>query len=151
MATVTTSTEQRKSIIRQGHEELNKKGIAAIDEFDKWFAPNIVVHQGSGAELKGLAAWKEFMKASFTTFPDLHLTIDDLIAEGDKVAYRYSWKGTFKNEMKMPTGNIPPTGKEVKYTAFVFERFEGNKIAERWATGDSLTLYRQMGIPLAGK
>ncbi len=89
MSTMTLSAEQLKARVRQLFEELDKKKILSVDELGNWFTPDLVVHQGgSGAEIKGLEAWKQYMKGSFTTFPDLHFTIEDMVAEGDKVAFR---------------------------------------------------------------
>jgi predicted ester cyclase len=80
-------------------------------------------HDGPGGKTTGVQGDEEMMRAMYTIFPDLHITIDEMIAEGDRVVCRNRWQGTNAR-----------TGKRMEFHGFVEWRFEGEKIAERWAT-----------------
>ena len=75
-------------------------------------------------------------------FPDLHYTVEDLVAEGDKVVVRYTGRGTQQGEL----WGIPPTGKQMTYTGILIWRFAEGKIAEHWAEPDRLGLMQQLGV-----
>jgi predicted ester cyclase len=75
-------------------------------------------------------------------FPDIHITIDDMLAEGDKVACRSTWRGTHKGEMR----GIAPTGKQVTVTGIVISHGVGGKEVEVWESGDALGMLQQMGV-----
>ncbi len=81
-------------------------------------------------------------KGQFEPFPDLAVTINWMVAEGDKVAYCFSASGTFK----APLRGIPPTGKRFEGNALTVWRFVGGKIAEEWVFADEMELYRQLGL-----
>jgi steroid delta-isomerase-like uncharacterized protein len=70
----------------------------------------------------------------FTAFPDMRFTVEDVVAEGDKVVVRYSIQGTHQG----PFMGLPATGKAFTTTAIVILRFENGKIAEEWFQGDDL-------------
>jgi predicted ester cyclase len=80
-------------------------------------------HDGPGGEATDVAGDEEMMRRMYSAMPDLHLTIEDLIAEEDKVVCKNHWRWT-----------DPETGKKMGFHGFVLWRFEGDKIAERWAT-----------------
>jgi steroid delta-isomerase-like uncharacterized protein len=80
-------------------------------------------------------------------FPDLHATIEDIFAAGDKVVYRWSVEGTFENEIM----GLQPTGeKGSPVRGITIDRFEGDKIAESWSEWDTLTFMRDIGAIPAG-
>jgi steroid delta-isomerase-like uncharacterized protein len=81
-------------------------------------------------------------KAVFTGFPDVHATLDDVLAEGDKVVTRITWTGTHKGEFM----GIPATGKSVKFTEIHIQRVVDGKIVEHWSVLDQLTMLRQLGV-----
>src|SRR5688572_1304251 len=83
----------RKVVIRWFVEEvLNTGNLAAVDEL---FAPDYLAHVPLHSEpLRGVAAWKQRVAGYLTAFPDLHVTVEDLIAEGDTVIARLTWTGT---------------------------------------------------------
>jgi predicted ester cyclase len=80
-------------------------------------------HDGPGGKPTGVQGDEEMMRAMYAIFPDLHITIEEMIAEGDKVVCRNRWQGTNSK-----------TGRTIEFHGFVEWRFEGDKIAERWAT-----------------
>ena len=79
-----------------------------------------------------------------STFPDLHYTIDGMVAEGDWVAARLTCRGTHKNEFM----GIPPTGNQVTFNEATFIRFDDGKEAEVLVYNDNLSWYQQLGIPI---
>lgn len=84
-------------------------------------------------------------------FPDLHVTIHDMIAEGDKVAVRWSFSGTHKGELP---GNppLPATGKKIDVSAMATHRMDGDKLAETWVNFDVMGMLMQLGaIPTPGE
>ena len=81
------------------------------------------------------------LRSLLAAFPDLHITVEDQIAEGDEVALRYRGEGTHRGEWR----GIAPTGKRIRYTDILIQRFEGDKIAEFWAQPDLLGLLQQLG------
>ncbi len=81
-------------------------------------------------------------------FPDLHITIEDIIAEGDKVATRATARGTHKGEFM----NIPPTGKQVTVTSIAIQQIAGGKVVEVWVNIDHLGMMQQLGaVPPPGE
>jgi predicted ester cyclase len=75
-------------------------------------------------------------------FPDLHFTIEDLIAEGDKIVYRYSATGTHKGDLS----GIEATGKPVTITGMVISRVVNGNVQEDWEQTDMLGLMQQLGV-----
>ena len=142
MATASMWTKLKIAEIRHFFDEYNRKNVSVIDELGNWYAPNVVLHQADGTEVKGLDAYKQWQRAVFTAFPDIYLTIEDMVLEEDKVALRYTWTGTFKGKM----GDIAPTGKKVTQTVFGIGRYEGGKVAEMWEMANMLSMYQQMGV-----
>ncbi len=136
------STEKNKAVIRRKHvEELFNKGNLAVA--DDIISSEYVYHGPTG-ELKGPEGVKQIVTAWRTAFPDGRFTIDDMVAEGDKVAVRYTMTGTFKGEYM----GIAPTGKKVNITAAFFYHFKNGKEVEALPFEDMLTFYRQLGIPV---
>src|SRR5919201_628052 len=88
-----------------------------------------------------LAAMKQVMPAWNAAFPDLHWTVEDLIAEGDKVVSRYTCRATHQGELM----GIPATGKVVTWTCILISRFAGGKCVEEWEEADMLGLFQQLG------
>jgi steroid delta-isomerase-like uncharacterized protein len=136
----TISTEKNKAVSRRIYEEAFNKGNLSIA--DEVIAKNWVYHGAEGMELKGPEGFKQFVTMYRTAFPDLHITADDLIAEGDKVATVGTYRGTFKGPMM----GIPPTGKQCKGPVIAISRFEGGKEAEVLEVVDMLSMFQQLGI-----
>jgi steroid delta-isomerase-like uncharacterized protein len=141
------STETNKAIVRRWVEEgWNKGNLALVDEL---YAPNVVQHDPSSpAPVTNSEALKMYVTGYRTAFPDLLFTIDDLIAEGDKVVWRFTSRGTQKG----PLMNIPPSGKTGTVTGIAIFRIADAKIAEVWVNVDTLGLLQQIGvIPAPGQ
>jgi predicted ester cyclase len=137
------STEENKKIIRRLYEETNKGNLAAMDEF---FASNLVDH--NPPSIPGLAPGLEGVKQSFAIFynatPDGYHTIEDMIAEGDKVVVRITARGTHTGDLF----GIPPTSKQLMMTGIAIYRIAGGRIVERWSEQDKLGLMQQLGVIL---
>ena len=133
------STEENKAIARRYIEELfNQKNLATVDELN---TPDFVLHNDA-TTIQGLESYKQFLSMYLTAFPDLHMTIEDMIAEGDIVAERVSIRGTHKGDLM----GIPPTGKQVTIPAIYIVRFANGKGVEVWANTDILGLLLQLGV-----
>ena len=140
-------SEENKAIVRQQEEELFTQGN--LDAADEVYAPDFVGHDPSNSEeVRGLEAAKRAASDYRQAFPDLRVTVEDLIAEGDRVAARLRFRGTHLGELD----GIAPTGRRVDCTGIVISRIEEGKIAEDWANFDDLGMMRQLGlIPKPGQ
>ena len=84
---------------------------------------------------------EQAISARLAAFPDMHVTVDEQVAEGDKVSTRHTWTGTHSGVYR----GIEPTGKQVTWTQISIVRFEGGKVVEDWAVADELALLQQLG------
>ena len=140
------STEDNKTLMRRVFEEVyTKKNLAALGEF---IAPTHIDHAAAAAGLPGgPEGSSQAIGMMLTGFPDLHDTIEDMIAEGDKVVVRMTMRGTQQGAL----GGIPPTGKRVVYTGIDIFRIADGRIVERRGEVDGLGLRQQLGaIPPIG-
>jgi steroid delta-isomerase-like uncharacterized protein len=128
------SVEENKTLVRREQEELwNHTGD--LDAAEELFAAD----QAEAAKQEAA----DFRQG----FPDVVSTIEDLIAEGDKVVARWRSRATHRGDYM----GIPPSGKEVEFMGISVYRIEGGKIAESWTVEDQLGLMRQIGaIPEPG-
>ena len=134
-------SEENKALIRRQEEELFSGG--ELETTEEIYAPDYVGHDPSNPQdVRGLEAAKQAAADYRRAFPDLRVTVEDLIAEGDKVAARLRFRGTHLEEMD----GIAPTGKRVECTGIVISRIEGGRIAEDWANFDDLGMMRQLGL-----
>ena len=136
------STKDLKALDRHFFEEWNKGKAAAMKTLDEACATNIVWHDANGQDIRGLKEFKKSMGEFFDAFPDNHFTIDEMIAEGDKVAVRYKATGTHKGEFM----GIHPTNKKVTLSAIEIDRTSGNKFVEGWISFDTLGFMQQLGV-----
>lgn len=139
------STEENKALDRRLHEEVYNRGqLALIDEL---CVPNAVAHHAA-MTLHGTENFKQFAAMYRTAFPDIHFTIEDQIAEGDKVVTRWTIRGTHTGEFQ----GLPPTGKQGSVTGITIDRFASGKLVESWSNYDALGLMQQFGVvPSAGQ
>jgi steroid delta-isomerase-like uncharacterized protein len=134
-------SEENKALVRRQEEELFSRGN--LDAADEIYAPDYVGHDPSNPEdIRGLEAAKQAAADYRQAFPDLHVTVEDLIAEGDRVAARLRFRGTHLGELD----GIAPTGRRVDCTGIVISRMEGGKIAEDWANFDDLGMMQQLRL-----
>lgn len=134
------STEQNKSIVRRWVEEgWNKRNTALIDQL---FTPNFYQQETGPESVNSREALKPFVAGYLSAFPDLQFTIEDLIAEGDKVVWRFKATG-HQNGALM---GMPASGKAVAVTGTITFRLENSRMAEAWLNLDVLGLLQQVGI-----
>jgi steroid delta-isomerase-like uncharacterized protein len=108
---------------------------------DEVFEPDVKQH--SPFEATGTQTLKEMVVARlYRAFPDLHITIEDLIEEGDKVVEKDTVTGTHQGEYN----GLPPTGKSVSYSEIFIMRFVNGRIAEIWGVVDLFSQMRQLGM-----
>jgi steroid delta-isomerase-like uncharacterized protein len=138
------SSEQNKALVMRVWEEVVNQGN--LDKADELFAKNYVYHNTSGQDFTGIEEGVKVTVTSMkTAFPDLHCTVDDIIAEGDRVAQRWSATGTHSAEYM----GVPATQNQVHMTGIVISRIENGKVAEDWSCGDDLGILQQLGGFLA--
>jgi steroid delta-isomerase-like uncharacterized protein len=134
------STEDNKALMRRFLEEVfNKQNQAAIDEF---IAPNHVDHTLPPFLPTTPEGTKRAIGIFLRAFPDVHLVVEDMIAEGDKVVTRYTSRGTQKGAFM----GIPPTGKQMMVSSIIIARFADGKIVEEWGLDDQVGMLQQLGI-----
>jgi steroid delta-isomerase-like uncharacterized protein len=131
--------EENKELLRKVYDLWNHKEIAAAFEF---FDPGYSEHYPDGTTLRNDEEGKKFLMGFFTAFPDIVSSIDDMVAEGDKVAMRVTWRGTHQGLFM----GIPATGKRIQMTNSAIFRIAGGKVAESWAHADNLGLMQQLGV-----
>jgi steroid delta-isomerase-like uncharacterized protein len=134
------STEHNKATVHRIFDEFLNTGNP--DAADELFAADFVNHspgRGASPDREGM---KKFITSLRTTFPDLKLVPDDLIAEGDRVAIRMTISGTHQGEI----AGVAPTGKRITWAALSVLRFADGKAVERWNISDELDLLRQLGV-----
>lgn len=135
--------EKNKAIVRRWVEGLNKHDLTIADEV---ISDDYIAHIAGGLEFKGPPGAKQMFDPLVSAFPDFNYTIDDMVAEGDKVAYRVTLKATHKGDFM----GIPPTGKSITTTAAFFYRLTGGKIVEALQYTDSIAVYQQLGVSSPG-
>ena len=108
---------------------------------DELVEPDAQISTPLPIEATGAELLKEVFRRLHRAFPDLHTSIEDLIAEGDKVVARNTVTGTHQGEYM----GLPPTGKSISYKEIFIVRFAGGRIAETWGVVDVLSQTRQLG------
>lgn len=137
--TAAISLEQNKALVRRWIEEgFNKRDLKVVDEL---FVENFNVN---GRKI-GRGGLKQSMNRHLTAFPDLHVVITEIIAEGDKVVLWYTVQGTHKGEFD----GVPPTGKQVNWFGADLFRIAEGKIVEARFVDDSLGRLRQLGATVS--
>jgi steroid delta-isomerase-like uncharacterized protein len=132
------STEENKAVVRRWYEAFNPQNLAGVFED---CAPDFVFHGTGVWPDMDLAGAKQLTTAFLTAFPDAHYTLENLIAEGDKVVSRWTFHGTHQGAFM----GIPPTGKQVRMTGIGIDRIEDDKFVESWSNADVLGLLQQLG------
>ena len=135
------STEENKAIVRRVYEEaINRGNMAVVDEL---VSPDYVAHDpGFPQPVRGPEGLKQYFLVFRTAFPDLHLTIEDIIAEGDTVVVRHTARGTHQGDLM----GMPPTGKQETVTGIAIHRLVNGKFVESWVNAGSLGLMQQLGV-----
>jgi len=134
------SIEENKASVRREIEECWHKGnLVVVEEI---YDTNFVDHSPFPGTTPGREGIKQFIKIMRDAFPNIRLTIEDLIAENDKVVERVTAIGTNRGKFM----GIAPTGKQIIVPVITINRFIGGKIVERWSVSDQLTMLQQLGV-----
>jgi len=133
--TMIVSLEENKAVVCRMFEAFNRQDL---DQLDELIAPDYVDHP---RRFRSLKSYKKHLAAWFKAIPDSHETIEDIIAEGDKVWARLMGTGTNRGEYR----GLAPTGKKVKWEAVSIWRIADGKVVEMWAVGDMLDFLKQLG------
>jgi steroid delta-isomerase-like uncharacterized protein len=128
---------ENKALVRRFIEEFwNQGNLAAADDL---MSPDVVIHEPVAGAVGDLKAFNASIRAAF---PDWRATVDEMVAEGDCVAERWTGRGTHNGAMQ----EIPATGRQVAVPGAVFYRIEGGKIVEFRGQFDRMSLMRQLGV-----
>jgi len=140
------STEQNKAAVRRYWEGYNAHNL---DVWDEVCTPNYINHDpGLPVPDADLQTTKQIIGEGQAVFPDIKSSEEDLIAEGDKVVVRRTFRGTHKGEF----AGVAASGKEVTFSGIFIARLTGGKIEEQWAIVDFLGLLQQIGaVPAPGQ
>ena len=129
--------EENKALVRRAWEGVSQANLDVIEEV---YTADLVWHEPD-EDIRGIEAARQFVAMYLDAFPDARITVEDMIAEGDKVVSRWTFRGTHQGKLF----GIAPTGNQVTGTGITIHRFEGGRIAEEWEIPDNLTMMQKMG------
>jgi steroid delta-isomerase-like uncharacterized protein len=139
----TTHDTPNKATFRRCVDAMNSGDIDLIAQtIDEVFAPDVLNRTPLPIQATGVQAVKEVFATLLRAFPDLHITVEDLIEEGDKMTCRDTVTGTHQGEYM----GVPPTGNSVTYNEIFIFRFVNGRIAETWGVVDVLAQMKQLGV-----
>jgi steroid delta-isomerase-like uncharacterized protein len=133
------SAEENKALARRSWELANQGNLDALEEV---YAAEAVIHEPD-RDLQSLQEAKQYVGIYFNAFPDLRLTVEDEMAEGDKVVTRWTGRGTHQGEIE-EFG--PATGRQIEIEGITIHRIEEGKIVEEWERYDNLSILQQLGL-----
>jgi steroid delta-isomerase-like uncharacterized protein len=134
-------SEANKGLARRSWEIVTKGDLDTLDDaLQKVYADDIVMHEPD-EDVRGIEGIKRFVSMIRSALPDLRVTLEDDIAEGNKVVSRWRAQGTHQGELM----GIAPTGNQVAITGITIHRIEEGKIVEEWENWDALGMMQQIG------
>lgn len=137
-----TTEASNEATFSRLHDAVNTGDAEVISKvIDEVVDPGLVFHAPVPGDVSGVQALKQVWSVLLRAFPDLHVAIEDVIAQGDKVVYRNTVTGTHQGEYR----GLPATGRSVTYDEIFIVRFADGRIAEIWGVVDVLTQLRQLG------
>ena len=137
-------SEENKALVRRLYEAINQNSLGMLDEIT---SAEATIHTPFSQHQAGRGSFEEVFTSLMRAFPDYHVTIEDQIAEEDKVVTRYTARGTQQGELM----GISPTGKEVSVTGIDIDSVSGGKIVEHWSEADTLGMMQQLGAVPEGR
>jgi steroid delta-isomerase-like uncharacterized protein len=132
-------SEENKTLARRAWELISQGNPDAIEEV---YTVDTILHEPD-QDLQGVEEAKQFLSNYVSAFPDMSVTTEDVIAEGDQVVTRWTFRGTHDGETE-EFG--PPTGKRVEFEGITIHRIENGKILEEWEQYDNLGPLQQLGL-----
>jgi steroid delta-isomerase-like uncharacterized protein len=137
------SLEENKALVRRQVDVWNTGDLSALDEV---FAADLVNHDPPPGAASDREGFKQIIAMNRAGFPDMKLTIEDMVAEGDRVVNRWTLSGTHEGEYM----GIPPTGRKVVLKGISIHRIEGGKVVENWHEMDMMGVMAQLGVAPSG-
>ena len=135
-------SEENKALTRRSWEIVAKASLETLDDaLKEVYADTIVMHEPD-EDVRGIEGLTQFVSMIRSALPDLRVTLEDDIAEGDKVVSRWRAQGTHQGELM----GIAPTGNEVAITGITIHRIEDGKIIEEWENWDHTDLFASLGV-----
>ena len=131
---------ENKALLRRWFDEVWNQGRAS--SIDELLASDAIIHGLGPADLHGPEAFRAFHAAYRNAFPDIAIQIDDIVAEGDLVAVRWSARGTHRGDGL----GFAATGRQTQFSGMVFARARNGKLIEGWNSFDQLGMFNQLGI-----
>ena len=125
-------------VYRRVFAAVNRGDEAALDDL---LTEGVLDNNPIPGQEPGVAGFKQWMRYVRTAFPDVHVTVEDTLSQGDRVAGRVTWRGTHEG----PLAGVAASGKPVQFTAIHIVRFENGKAAEWWGVADLLGALQQIG------
>ena len=139
----TAEAASNKATFRRFHDAMNTSDVELIAQaIDEFVEPDVLIRTPLPVQATGAQALKEVFARLHRAFPDLHITVEDVIAEGDRVVGRNSVTGTHQGEYM----GLAPTGKPVAYNEIFIVRFVNGRIAETWGVVDVASQMKQLGV-----
>jgi predicted ester cyclase len=134
------STEENKALVRRFVDEVQSAGN--IDAIDEICSPEFVNHSALPGVPPNCEGVKQLAVMFRQAFPDSYFTVEDMMAEGDKVATRKTFHGTHEGEFM----GIPPTSRRVSMGLIDIVRIADGRVVEHWSMGDNLGMMQQLGV-----
>ncbi len=132
-------SEENKELARRSWEIVSERNPDLIEEF---YPPDLVWHEPD-QDIRGYEQARQFVSTFFDAFPDMNITVEDAIAEGEQAVTRYTIRGTHRGETE-EFG--PPTGRQMEVEGITIHRIEDGKIVEEWERYDNLSVMQQLGL-----
>jgi len=134
---------RNKATFSRFHDAVNSGDVDLISKtIDETVDPNLLFHAPVPNGMTGVQALKQVWVTLLHAFPDLHVAIEDVVAEGDKVVHRNTVTGTHQGEYR----GVAPTGRTITYNEIFIFRFTDGRVAEIWGVVDVLAQLRQLGL-----
>ena len=132
--------EENKALVRRFVDEVQSAGN--IDAIDELCSPEFVNHSAPSGMPQNREGVKQVTAMFRQAFPDSYFTVEDMIAEGDKVATHKTFHGTHEGEFM----GMPPTGRRVSMELIDIVRISEGRVVEHWSMGDNLGMMQQLGV-----
>lgn len=143
----TMSAKENKALLRRLIGELNKGEAAAMAVVEETCSADFVQHNAYGEEVEGLENYKRRVSDLLRAVPDAHFAIDDILAEGDEVASRFTMTGTHTGNLQHVV-DLSATGRKVTAQYVTIYRIKDGKFVEGWERFDTLSVMQQLGLVL---
>jgi predicted ester cyclase len=132
------NTANNEDVYRRVFDAVNRGDEAALDDL---LTPGVLDHNPIPGQAPGIPGFKQWLRYVRVAFPDVYVTVEDTLAQGDRVAGRVTWRGTHEGTL----GGVAGSGRQVEFTAIHIVRFENGRAAEWWGVADLLSALLQSG------